>query len=454
LARESLDKSPDNAISRRSAAISNAACLLSREQEISMARTARKERCRKFSPVLAAAAILAAWPARASTFSVLHLFQGTDGGGPLAGLLIDTSGDLIGTASDGPKKSTGVVFKLATDGTMTILHVFRGKSDGHAPSFSTLVADPAGNLYGTTVAGGALIGGRIGTVFKIAPNGSETILHAFSGAREGQWPEAGLALDASGNLYGTTFVGGAKKLCSVPGDRGCGVVFKIAPDGTETLLHAFVGPDGANPFGGSLLMDNTGSLYGVAYRGGTTGCVAGAGCGTVFKISSSGALTVLHDFQGGADGSFPQSSLVADDAGNLYGTTYYGGGTGCTYGCGTIFELAPDGTETVLYAFQGGADGKFPAAGVIRDAQGNLYGTASAGGDADCAAGYGCGTVFKLAPDGTFTVLHSFQGNDGVEPFGGLVADRFGNLYGTAEEGGTVNAECPEGCGTIFELTP
>jgi uncharacterized repeat protein (TIGR03803 family) len=178
------------------------------------------------------------------------------------------------------------------------------------------------------------------------------------------------------------------------------------------------------------------------------------GCGVVFKISSSGMETVLHDFQGGADGNFPQSSLIVDSSGNLYGTTYYGGSSGCNYGCGTIFKLTPDGTETVLYAFQGGADGKFPVAGVTRDLQGNLYGTAIGGGDLECNAGFGCGTVFKLAPDGSFTVLHAFQGADGADPVGGLVADGSGNLYGTAEEGGTVSAICPGGCGTVFKLTP
>jgi uncharacterized repeat protein (TIGR03803 family) len=228
-------------------------------------------------------------------------------------------------------------------------------------------------------------------------------------------------------------------------------VFKLAPDGTETVLHAFEGPpDGIGLSGGGLLADGAGNIYGVTADGGTSGN-CGSGCGTVFEISTGGVYTVLYNFQGvtasTSDGSFPQSTLIADDAGNLYGTTYSGGSTGCSQ-CGSIFKLAPGGTETVLYAFQGGSDGRNPNGGLVRDAQGNLYGTASVGGDLRCIRKTSCGLVFRLAPDGTFTILHAFEKADGIYPMAGLTIDADGNLYGTTSQGGTF------GQGTVFELTP
>jgi uncharacterized repeat protein (TIGR03803 family) len=245
-------------------------------------------------------------------------------------------------------------------------------------------------------------------------------------------PVAGLVMDAAGNLYGTTSIGGSS---------GDGVVFKMTESGAETILYTFAGgTDGANPEAG-LLMDSAGNLYGTTYAGGTNGV------GTVFKVTQSGQETVLYNFAGGAtDGANPQSSLIIDEAGNFYGTTFAGG----EYGAGTVFRLSTTGKESVLYSFGNGADGANPVAGVTRDAKGYLYGTTSAGGTSSY------GTVFQLIPVvangskyGREVILHNFtHQNDGDVPYAGLIFDKAGNLYGAATGGG-VNSG-----GTIFELSP
>jgi uncharacterized repeat protein (TIGR03803 family) len=171
---------------------------------------------------------------------------------------------------------------------------------------------------------------------------------------------------------------------------------------TETVLHSFTGSDGAFPLAG-LIADSAGNLYGTTVSGGTGGCSQGAGCGVVFKVSPSGTETVLYSFTGGSDGAFPEAGLIADRAGNLYGTTNRGGGSGG----GVVFKLSSSGTETVLYSFTGGSDGRNPQAGLIADSAGNLYGTTEGGGS-------GNGVVFKLSLGGTETVLHSFTGSDGA----------------------------------------
>ncbi len=394
--------------------------------------------------ILAGAAALAMLAslnmAHAAGFRVLYRFTGgSDGAYPEAGLIRDSAGNLYGTtAGGGIGYGYGTVFELAPDGTETVLYAFTGGSDGNDPT-AGLIKDKAGNLYGTTAFGGAH---HDGTVFKLAPDGTETVLHAFTSGADGADPFAGLIKDKAGNLFGTTDFGG--------GTSGKGTVFKLAPDGTETVLHAFTGGnDGDDPIGG-LIKDSAGNLYGVTALGGTADC-GGTGCGTVFEIAPDGTKTVLYAFTGGSDGAGPSASLIRDSAGNLYGTTQGGGGTSCSdgYGCGTIFELAPDGTETVLYAFTGGSDGANPfTAGLIRDKAGNLYGTTDFGGP------LGEGVVFRLAPDGTERVLHSFgiSGGDGAAPSASLIRDSAGNLYGTTQGGGDTGCNHPYGCGTIFTL--
>ena len=248
---------------------------------------------------------------------------------------------------------------------------------------SGLVRDRDGNLYGTTIAGGNLSdcgGAGCGVVFKVDPNGHETVLYSFTGP-DGANPYGNLLRDGAGNLYGTTNTGGASN---------AGVVFKVDATGHETVLYSFTGgADGANPFAG-VIRDGAGNLYGTASGGGTSGN------GVVFKVDPSGHETVLHNFAGGTDGNLPYAPLIADQRGNLYGTTFFGG----TGFFGVVFKIDPSGRETVLYNFTGFADGGTPSAGLLRDNQGNLYGTTNSGGDLNdqpCIGNYGCGVVFKLS---------------------------------------------------------
>jgi uncharacterized repeat protein (TIGR03803 family) len=339
------------------------------------------------------------------------------------------------------------VFKLTPSGTQTLVHPFVGSGkpglhDGDWP-WAGLVMDKRGNFYGTTSAGGS---SNAGTVFKLGPTGKETVLYSFKGYADGNEPEDNLILDNEGNLYGTTFYGGTGTGCGVP-DGGCGTVFEVTQAGTETVLYSFgVGAaDGNFPTSG-LVRDAEGNLYGTtAYGGLVNGSYCPVGCGTVFKLSSTGTKTTLYSFTGNADGSDPQGSLLLDAQGNLYGTTVGGGtfGAGCGDGCGTVFKVTAAGTETVIHSFTGGADGSGPFSGLIRDAKGNFYGTTRDGGSV------GAGTVYKLTPAGTETILYDFAGSgNGFSPWSGLVMDAEGNLYGTTAYGGAY------GYGTVFEVTP
>ena len=399
---------------------------------------------------------VAAW---GQTETVLHSFGSTsnDGYGPLGGLLMDSSGNLFGTASEGPSIvcdgsyvfGCGIVFELVKSSngyTGSLLYSFGSNSpttDGASPE-AGLITDASGNLYGTTVYGGSfdcLIDAGAdgcGTVFKLvkSPSGyTETVLYAFTGS-DGAYPYAGLTMDSSGNLYGTTFHGGA---C------GLGTVFELAksPGGyTEQVLHSFgcTANDGSSPAGG-VTMDAAGNLYGTAEAAGDMTACGGSGCGIVFELVNSNAgytEEVLYAFTG-TDGSMPSAGLIFDGSGNLYGTTQAGG----TYGDGTIFELLKSSssyTENVLYSFQGpgGSDGQTPIAGLLMDASGNLYGSTKWGGTG-CAP-KGCGTVFELtSSSGTYTenVLHWFgAAGDGVNPAGPLLMDSARNLYGSTFAGG------------------
>lgn len=391
--------------------------------------------------------------------TVLYSFKGpTDGAYPQGNLAADGSGNLYGVTQYGGSAGgicagggCGTIFKLAPDGTESILYSFHGGNDGGLPP-AGLSADASGNLYGTTSRfGGTGCGGiGCGTVFKLAPNNTFSVLHSFSGDNDGAIPGGGLSVDKTGNLYGATIYGGP---------NGQGTLFKLAPGGTETVLYSFCSQvncrDGANP-GGGLIMGPDGSLYGTTAYGGAGGCtgpIFPLGCGTVFKLAPGGAYTVLHSFAGGSDGAEPQAGLIVDGSGNLYGTTAAGGGAGCSgAGCGTVFKVSPTGAETVLYALcnlPNCIDGSGPAAGLLADGTGNLYGTAFSGGAS------GGGVVFKLTPGGIETVLHSFRGgSDGQFPKFGLIADKSGSLYGvTAYGGGAGQSFCgPTGCGAIYTL--
>jgi len=388
------------------------------------------------SLLLLGAALSAQLDNAQAKFKLVYSFQGgSDGANPQAGLLVISKNyttNFYGTTTYGGTYDHGTVFKIAPDGRESVLHAFQGDfggaSDGAEPE-AGLIKDKSGNLYGTTSHGGdgAECYSLCGTVFQLAPDGTESVLYNFQLGSDGNGPLASLISDRNGNFYGTT-VGGAK---------GEGTVFKLAPDGTETILHAFnFKRDGTHP-SANLIRDAAGSFYGttVSDNGGYHHF------GTVFKLAADGTETLLHVFAGwkNNDGAHPYSGLVVDASGTFYGTTL-DGGSDCN--CGTVFKLAPDGTETVLHAFSGGSDGAHPYAGLVADLSGNLYGTTWAGG-ADC----NCGTVFKLAPDGTETVLYAFTGSDGSYPSAGLILDKHGNLWGTTFLGGTY------GNGAVFKLS-
>jgi uncharacterized repeat protein (TIGR03803 family) len=379
--------------------------------------------------------------AEAKGFSVLYSFtlSGANGSTPMSGLIFDKSGNLYGTTQTGGS-GHGTVFKLAPDGAETALYAFKGGSDGSTP-MASLLMDAAGNLYGVTEQGGGSgcsFNLGCGTVFKLSPNGSETMLHAFTGGSDGATPLGTLIMDKAGNLYGTADQGGAGG-CN---GYGCGVAFKISPAGTETVLHTFgqKADDGASPTAG-LIADKKGNLFGTTSVGGAN-CNPG-GCGTVFELTLSGKEKVLYSFTGGNDGAIAGGGLVFDTKGNLYGTTEFGGGTGCDdSGCGAVFKLTSDGVITVLHDFNG-SDGQAPQMTLILDKSGDLYGTTYGGG-----GGCGCGTVFEIAPDGTDTVLYAFTGmNDGAGPYGALLLEGKSTLYGTASVGGSGDG------GVVFAIT-
>ena len=361
---------------------------------------------------------------------MLHSFTGgPDGGTPFGGLVRDPAGNLYGTTQVGGA-GAGVVFKLSRTGKLTALHRFTGP-DGAFPE-AGLVNDSAGNLYGTTTAGGA---DKAGAVFKVDPAAMETVLYSFTGGADGAAPDAALIRDSAGNLYGTTSGGGG-------GFYSPGVAFELDTAGAETVLWGFGGAGGKNP-AAPLLRDASGNLYGTAVYGGTNngGCAYG-GCGVVFKLDAAGQETVLYTFTCGADGAFPAAGLIRDPAGNLYGTAQGGGNLDIPYGDGVVFTLETNGAFSVLYSFAGGTDGASPAASLLRDPVGNLYGTTVNGGAANG------GIVFKLDRNGTETVLHTFTGPDGMYPYAGLIGDPAGNLYGTTTGGGASNN------GVVFEISP
>jgi uncharacterized repeat protein (TIGR03803 family) len=304
--------------------------------------------------------------------AVLYRFMGgADGANPEAGVVRDAAGNLYGTTLNGGSSDAGTVFKVDTHRIHTVLYSFTGGVDGRSP-WAGLVLDSLGNLYGTTVEGGAHSGG---TVFMVNPSGHETVLYSFSRGNDGWLPSGGLIRDSSGNLYGTTQGGG-------PANEG--TVFKLDSTGNKTVLYSFTGGnDGGTPVGG-LILDAVGNLYGTTYYGGSSQA------GTVYRIAKSGNQVVLYSFTGGVDGARPSGSLKLGSNGKLYGTTYLGGASGV----GTVFSVdsSSKGHETVLHSFAGGVDGAAPGAELALDPAGNIYGTAGNGGT------YGYGVVFKLVP--------------------------------------------------------
>jgi uncharacterized repeat protein (TIGR03803 family) len=349
-----------------------------------------------------------------------------------------------------------------------VLYNFGALPDAEYP-FAGLLAGKKGEYYGATVGGGNGPSGGSGTVYEITATGKENVLYSFQGGNDGAESQSMLIADKIGALYGETVYGGGSSGCAY----GCGTVFKLVPSKsgwTESVLYAFQGGtnDGENPQGG-LVMTKSGALVGTTFQGGgATFC--GGGCGVVFELTPSGSTyteKIVHAFKSGPPaGLGPVAALVADNSGNLYGTTLYGGlATGdCKKspsgrpGCGTVFKLTPSGstyTESVLYRFKGKTDGRYPRASLLPGPNGVFYGLTELGG---AKKGSGNGTFFELVPNGSSykeKVIYSFQGGgDGSDPDDtpGLVADKSGNLYGTTADGGGASA-CSGGCGTIFKLT-
>lgn len=376
--------------------------------------------------------------AQGQTFTVLYAFSGPDGAFPLSGLIAEQGGGLFGTTENGGALGYGTVFKLDKTGE-TVIYSFAGSPDGAYP-YPGVIRNPAGDLFGTTNNGGT---SGLGTVFSLDQSGNETVLHSFTNLESGGWlPVAGLLMDAEGNLYGTT---SASRL-------EYGSVFKLHRSGKEAALHTFTGgADGATPYA-TLIQDSEGNLYGTTAYG---GIIHGySGNGVVFKLDASGTETVLHSFTGGADGGNPLAGLIQDAAGNLYGTTVSGGAAQAPSGYGVVFKIDLTGAETVLHTFTGGADGAYPVGDLTLDSEGNLYGTAEQGGIGQGELGYG--VVFKLDTTSTETVLYAFTGGaDGGEPRSVLLRDSAGNLDGTAAIGGIVNGPAyPYGCGVVFKIAP
>jgi len=382
------------------------------------------------------------------SFQTLYSFRGgTDGIGP-NGVALDKNGNLLGSTGAGGEASCPL------NGDPGCGLVFRVNAAGRETVLYRFSGDDPdqGAPFGSVVLdrAGNLYGTTSGlplfsgTVFTVEKNGLQTVLYEFKGGRDGGNPEAGLVQDAAGNLYGTTVFGGA---------FGQGVIFKLDTVGIETVLHSFRGLGDGTDTLASLIRDSAGNLYGTASAGGSfQGPCIGSGCGTVFKLAPNGKLKVLHTFTGGSDGASPLG-LVRDAGGNLFGTANSGGDPDCTVGgvsgCGIVFKLDAKDKLTVLHTFSGGFDGGSPNPGLANDATGNLYGTTSAAGSS------GKGVVFKLDSTGKLTVLHAFTGgSDGGNP-NNVVLDATGHLYGTAYgTAATGGKTCgDQGCGVVFKIT-
>jgi uncharacterized repeat protein (TIGR03803 family) len=411
--------------------------------------------------VLFVMALLPARAGAASKYKILYKFTGGEHPGP--GVIFDGAGNLYGSGPD-------VVFKLSpnSDGSWSesVLYSFTGGEGGD--EVNALVFDSNGNLYGTTLTGG-MHGSNCnafgcGVVFKLSPNSdgswSENVLYSFTGGADGAQPAGALIFDSAGNLYGTTIAGGLQNAqnCTSADWSGCGVVFQLSPNSTggwsESVLYSFTGGADGGQSRAALIFDQAGNLYGTTYEGGNLACDNGGsnGCGVVFKLApnSNGSWTesVLYSFAGGTDGNGPLGAVIFARGGNLYGTTEEGGDITCS--CGTVFQLKPSSnrswTETVLHRFAG-HPAKIPVAGLVSDVAGDLYGTTFEGGPAN-------GTVFRLSPQSggswTYSVLHVFVGRPATSPVSVLILDNSGNLYGTTPYCGK-GQNCE---GVAFEITP
>ena len=402
--------------------------------------------------------------------TVIHSFESYDIARPIS-LVAAGSGIFYGSAFQGGSADLGGVFELKNEGpswSYTVLYKFAGGQDGAEPQGVTL--DSSGALYGTTFLGGgssACVDG-CGTVFRLTPDGEnswkEAVVHRFINPLGGAYGAPGLLFDTLGNIYGAT-LGGGSQACAGPNSlyHGCGTVFEMTPSGNgmaSKVIFSFPNLGGFLPSVG-LVADSSGNLYGTSDGG-------AFGWGAVFELMPTRRgqwqAKMIYSFRGSPDGGFPESTLIFDRSGSLYGTTFSGGTGSCNegFGCGTVFRLMPQSqgewSETVLYSFAGGTDGGGPIAGLVFDNAGNLYGATSTYGLSGCeqlGGEPGCGTIFELSPDAGIwkeTILHAFGGtySDGAGPEGALVFDTAGNLYGTTKFGGNN----PNQFGTVFEVSP
>jgi uncharacterized repeat protein (TIGR03803 family) len=398
--------------------------------------------------------------AQGGTYALLHSFSNSPDGDLPNPTIQDAQGNLYGTTRGGgtpcvaPNITCGTVFKLDANGNETVLYTFQGGSDGAYP-VAALIQDAAGNLYGNTEGNGEF--GALSTVFKLDPSGHETVLYAFDGQGPGGEQDSPLAMDKNGNLYDTSPWGGDVN-CGYQGS-GCGSMYRLTQAGKMTTLHIFKGTDGMNPEGG-LVIGADGDLYGTTVLGGNLSCYTPAfryavtlGCGTIFKLDSSGKETVLHVFTGKADGSAPLG-LIRDQEGNLYGIASYGGDSACYeggFGCGTIFRVDKGGKFSVLFTFTPEIMPEPLFARHLLLANGSLYGVNQIGG-----ANFS-GFIFRLDSQGTFTTVFSFpstiQEQDGNNPQG-VTMDSSGNFYGSMLTDGFQGNDCGvQGCGTVFKVS-
>ncbi len=358
----------------------------------------------------------------AGTFKVLHSFQGntSDGSGPYAGPSLDAAGNVYGTTYSGGSAGLGVVYKINTSGQESVLHSFTGGSDGSEP-YAGVVIDAAGNIYGTTISGGTA---NAGVVYKITTAGQESVLYSFTGGSDGGTPYSLLVVDSSGNLYGTTLLGGPSNV---------GTIFKITPAGKESVVFGFnTRTCGGSPHGG-VVIDSEGNFYGA------TGS-------TVYKFSPSSGCTKLAGLTEKNGGEASWNSLAIDSAGNLYGTTMPPDPDNGPSPYGSVFKVTPSGVLTGLYTFSNAsaADTQPPASpgngypGVVLDSNGDVYVASPYGGVS--------GMVLKIGATGTSTVLHSFTGAPGGTYPGTLLLTATGEIYGTTAEGGEWNL------GTVFKI--
>jgi uncharacterized repeat protein (TIGR03803 family) len=379
----------------------------------------------------AAACLVAAQPAQAQTYTVLHDFTGgLDGGFPHQ-VIQDSAGNLYGTSTQGGANYGGNIFKLDTFGTLTVLYSFKGGVNGALPQ-GPLFRDPEGNLYGTAREGGDP-DCRCGIFFKLDTNNVLTILHTFTGGPNGSFPFNNL-VSVKGELYGATEGGGT----------GWGVIYKITKTGQYTVLHN-LDKEGEGSQG-DLTRDSAGNIYSETYFGGSGG--------TIFELDTAGKFSVLYNFgDGRTDGSGPVGRLLRDAAGTITGAASFSAGNGR---CGEVFRLATDGTVTALHHFFGGRGGCNPETGLV-DLNGTLYGTTYQGGNASCFFS-GCGLIYRISSKGVYSVIHRFAGPEGAGPLDEMTKGSDGSIYGITRYGGTgtlcINNGRIPGCGVIFKYTP